>query len=77
MRRQRRRGSSGRRTREDPAQSPPIFADTSIDRMALQVAAELIEESESTFEELTPEKKEAMPGDDGRVRLRRSRMNKK
>src|SRR5262249_8244946 len=36
------------------------FADTSIDRMALQVAAEVMEEKESTFEKLLPEQKEAI-----------------
>jgi hypothetical protein len=36
------------------------FADTSIDRMALQVAAEVIEGKESAFEQLSPERKEAI-----------------
>lgn len=36
------------------------FADTSIDRMALQVAAQVMREGESTFDKLSPEQKEAI-----------------
>jgi energy-coupling factor transporter ATP-binding protein EcfA2 len=51
------------------------FADTSIDRMALQVAAQVMEESESTYQELTPQQKEAIRQEMmEELRLRRSQM---